>query len=86
MSTIFTKINNFICETLCINTSDFYIFFLISWFLEVFWKNMVQMDSCSEWSVGMYEKMAVFKIPAAWEGVFFMCSGSAEKICGAGGL
>ena len=47
---------------------------------------MVQMDSCSEWSVGMYEKMAVCKIPAAWEGVFFMCSGSAEKICGAGGL
>ena len=47
---------------------------------------MVEMDGRSEWSVGMYEKMAVCRIPATWEGVFFMCGGSAEEICGAGGL
>ncbi|RHR49718.1 hypothetical protein DWX10_21285 [Clostridium sp. AF18-27] len=29
---------------------------------------MVEMDGRSEWSVGMYEKMAVCRIPAAWEG------------------
>ena len=46
--------------------------------------NIVEMDGRSEWSVGMYEKMAVCRIPAAWEGVFFMCGGSAEEICGAG--
>lgn len=29
---------------------------------------MVEIDGRSEWSVGMYEKMAVCRIPAAWEG------------------
>lgn len=32
---------------------------------------MVEMDGRSEWSVGMYEKMAVCRIPAAWEGGVF---------------
>lgn len=32
---------------------------------------MVEMDGRSEWSVGMYEKMAVCRIPAALEGGVF---------------
>ena len=32
---------------------------------------MVEMEGRSEWSVGMYEKMAVCRIPAAWEGGVF---------------